>query len=144
MQVADVVRGMAGGVGHAKALHRLAALEHVQAILGHGRHLAPQLPHVVAVEAPGALEQLGGIDQVPGAALVDVDLQLRIAPAKDAGGARVVEVNVGEQQRARLHGTEPVEQRVKARRGPGIDDQAVDLEGTDHPVAAQVQDIYRS
>ena len=78
------------------------------------------------------------------AAFVDVNLEVGIAAAQHAGRARMVEVDVGEQQRPRLDRPEPVEQRVEARGGPGIDDQAVDLVGADHPVAAQVHDVDRT
>ena len=41
-------------------------------------------------------------------------------------------------------GAEAVDQGVDAGGGPGIDDHAVDLVGTDHPVAAQVQHVDRA
>ena len=44
VQVADVVRGVAGRVGDAEALDVLAAAERVDALLGDRRDLAPQLP----------------------------------------------------------------------------------------------------
>ena len=39
------------------------------AILGNGRDLAPELPHVVAVQPPGALQELRGVHQVRRAVL---------------------------------------------------------------------------
>ena len=49
---------------------------------------------------------------------------------------------MGEQQGARLDRAEPVDQGVEARGRPGVDHEAVDLEGADHPVSAHVQEVY--
>ena len=76
-----------------------------------------------------------------GAQLVHVDLEVGIAAAEHAGGARVVEVDVREQQRARLDGAEAVDQGLHRGRRPGIDDHTVDLVGADHPVAPEVQHV---
>ena len=74
--------------------------------------------------------------------LVHVDLQLREAPAEHAGRAGVVEVDVGQQQRARVGRPELVEQRLDAGRGARVDDQAAHLVGADDPVSSQVHDVY--
>ena len=79
-----------------------------------------------------------------GAQVVHVDLQLGIALAEHAGGARVVQVDVRQEQRARLERAEAVDQGFERRGGPGIDDHAVDLVGADHPVPAQVQHVDRA
>ena len=44
----------------------------------------------------------------------------------------------------RLDRAEPVDERVDAGCGPGIDDHAAHLVGADHPVAAQVQHVDRA
>jgi hypothetical protein len=53
----------------------------------------------------------------------------------------VVEVDVGEEKRARLGAPEPVEQGVDARGGARVNDQAVQLVGADDPVAPQVEHV---
>ena len=98
VQVADVVGGVAGGVGDAHAEHRLAAAEDLHVGLGHRHDLAPEALHLVAVEALGAGQQLRGVDQVRGAALVDVDLEVGPAPHQRPGRGGVVEVDVGEER----------------------------------------------
>ena len=65
---------------------------------GHRHDLAPEALHLVAVEALGAGQQLRGVDQVRGAALVDVDLEVGPAPHQGPGRGGVVEVDVGEQR----------------------------------------------
>src|SRR3954447_16805692 len=52
-------------------------------------------------------------------------------------------MDVREQERPRLLG-EPRKERVHAARRPWIDDQAVDLIGTDHAIVAEVHDIDQS
>ena len=111
--------------------------------LGHGRHLAPEPLHVVAVQARGALQQLRGIHEVGRAALVHVHDQLREAAAEDARRARVVEVDVGQEQRPRLHVAEALQQGLDRGRGAGIHDHAVLLVGADHPVPAEVHHVDR-
>ena len=78
------------------------------------------------------------------AGLVDVDLELREAPAEHARGAGVVQVDVGEQEGARLGATEPVDQRVEAGSGARVDDHAIQLVGADDPVTPQVKDVYEA
>src|SRR5205814_2915558 len=102
------------------------------------------------VELRGALHQLGGVDQVRCAALVHVDGETRKAAHERPAGARVVEVDVGEQEGPRfLLAKGPrfllakrLEQRVEAARGPRIDDQSVQLVGADHPISTEMHDVY--
>src|SRR6185436_17967175 len=74
----------------------------------------------------------------------DVHLQLRIALAEDARGARVVQMDVREQQHPWLGRTEPVDQGVDRGGRPRIDDHPVDLVGTDDSVAPEVEDVNRA
>ena len=73
--------------------------------------------------------------------LVDVHLQLGKPASQHAGGARVVEMDVGEEQGARL-GLEAGQERLHRRGGPGVgDDAGGHLPGADHAVAAQVDAV---
>jgi hypothetical protein len=132
---------VAGCVGHAEAQHLLAAAEDVNALLGNRQDLAPEAAHVLAVEAPGARQQLGGVDEVRGAALVHVDLDIGPAPQQGAGAAGVVEVDVGEQNGARGIAAERVDDPAQARLGPGVHQDVADLPAADHPLGAQVGDV---
>ena len=58
-----------------------------------------------------------------------------------AGRAGVVEVDVRQQQRARLLVAERVEQRVDARLRAGVDEHVVDLPAADDVLAAEVVDV---
>jgi hypothetical protein len=78
------------------------------------------------------------------AALVDPDLEVGPVAHERAGGAGVVEVDVRQQQRARLLVAERVEQRVDAGLGTGIEDHVVDLPRADHVFAALVADVDRA
>jgi len=53
----------------------------------------------------------------------------------------VVQVDVREQEGARLDVPEALEQRLDAGRRARIHDQPVDLVCTDHPVSSQVHDV---
>ena len=132
---------VAGRVRDLEALDGLAALQSPQPVLGHRHELAPEPVHVVAVELGGALEQLRGIHHVRRSALVHVDHELREALRERAGGARVVEVDVRQQEGAGHGLAEHLEQRVEARSGPGIDDHAVHLVRADHAVVPEVLDV---
>ena len=102
MEVADVVGGVPGRVGDLEAEHLLAAAQRIEVLLRHRSDLAPEPLHLIAVETLGARQQLRGIGQVTGAALVHVDRELGPAPHQVARGPGVVEMDVGEQQRPRL------------------------------------------
>ena len=54
----------------------------------------------VAEESTGAPDQFRGIDEMRGAAIVDENLEVRVALYEMTGGARVIEVDVREQYRA--------------------------------------------
>ena len=122
VQVADVVGGVAGGVGdpHSADAARRPA-RGFTFCRGDRQDLAPQVLHLVAVEALGAGQELRGVDQVRGAALVDVDLEVGPAAHQRAGRRGVVEVDVGEQERPRPLPAERLQQGADRGLGPGID-----------------------
>ena len=141
VQVADVVGGVAGRVGDAEALDALVAVQHAQVGLGHRHDLAPQAVELLAVQAPRAGHQALGVDHVRRAALVDVDRQLGPAAHERAARAGVVEVDVGQQQRARTLVAEPASSVSTRRLGPGVDEHAADLAAADDAVDPQVLDV---
>ena len=96
VQVADVVRGVARG-GEAFEPEHLGA-DDADVLLRHRCELAPERVELLAVEpARASLEPLG-VDEVRRADLRYVHLQLRVLADEHAGRARVVEVDVREQQ----------------------------------------------
>ncbi len=78
------------------------------------------------------------------AALVDPYLEVRELAHERARRARVVEVDMRQQQRARLLVAERVEQRVGGRLRPGIDDDVVDLPGADDVLETLMEDVDRA
>jgi hypothetical protein len=74
-------------------------------------------------------------------ALVHVHREVRPATHQRARRARVVEVDMGEQEGLRAHAGKPREQRLLARLGPRVDEDAVDLEAGDHLLAPAMQDV---
>ncbi len=70
--------------------------------LRHRRQLAPERVELVAVEAARAALEPGGIDQVRRADLRDVHLKARVLAHKGSCRARVVEVDVREQEVAHV------------------------------------------
>ena len=99
-QVADVVRGMAGGREALQPDDLVADDDDV--LLRHGRKLSPERVELVAVEPPCAGLQARGIDEVRRPDRGDVHRQLRVLLHEHAGGARVVEMDVREQQMAHI------------------------------------------
>src|SRR5919201_5002625 len=100
VEVADVVRGVAGRWEALEPDHLRSGRVDVR--LRHRRQLTPELVERVAVEPPGAPLQAGRIDEMWGADLRDVHLQPRVLAHEHAGRARVVEVDVREQQVAQV------------------------------------------
>ena len=144
VQVGDVVRGVPRRVLDAEVPeHRLPAPQDVHVRLGHRNHLAPRLPQprLAAVQPRGARDEPLGRGHVARPALVDIDRQIRPAPHQRAGRARVVEVDVGEEDRARGLTVQRREQRVLCRLRPGVDEDAVDLPAADDLLDSLVPDI---
>ena len=71
---------------------------------------------------------------------VHPDLEIREPLDERPGRARVVEVDVGQEQRPRLLG-EAVEKRLDAALGAGIDDRATEVPGADHTLAIALEDV---
>ena len=67
-------------------------------LLGHGHELAPQLVERLAVQPPGACLEPARVDDVRRPDLGDVHRELRMLAHERPGGARVVEVDVGQEQ----------------------------------------------
>ena len=73
--------GMPGGRERLEPEGGLA--DDVDVLFRHRRELAPEVVERVAVEAAGAVLQLRRVDEVRGADLGDVDLQLRVLPDEE-------------------------------------------------------------
>ncbi len=103
VEVADVVHGVARGIGDLEATsldrHGLAAAQRPERSNRHRQELAPQPVHVGAVEPRRAGQQLLGTGQVPGAQVVDVHGHARHPSDNRPRRAGVVEMDVREQQR---------------------------------------------
>jgi hypothetical protein len=119
-------------------------------LLWHRRELAPKVVERVAVEAAGAVLQFRRVDEMRGADLGDVDLQLRVLADEDACGAGVVEMDVAEKQMAQvceLHAAllEPSLERRDAARGAAVEERetVVGLEeiGADHALGASMVEV---
>ena len=122
VEVGHVVARVARDVGDAKSLDLLPAAQRDDVGGRHGQHLAPEALHVVAVQPACALQQLLRIDEMRRPDLVHVHAQVREPLDERARRAGVIEVDVGEEERARL-ALEAREQRLETRRGARIDDQ---------------------
>jgi hypothetical protein len=95
-EVGDVVTGVSRG-GECGQAERLVA-DCVDVRFGDRGQLSPQVVERGAVEASRAALEPGRVDQVRRADLGDVDLQISMLTDEDAGGARVVEVDVAQEQ----------------------------------------------
>ena len=71
---------------------------------------------------------------------VHVHLEVREPLDERAGRARVIEVDVRQQQRPRLL-AEALEQRLDAALGSGIDDRPAQVPCADHALAAALEDV---
>ena len=147
VQVADVVGGVAGRVlDPERALDVALAAESTRRFASGTGTISPHSclqALVAAVQAPGAGHQPRRVDHVRRAALVHVDRQGRPAAHQRPGHARVVEVDVGEQQRARLGAVQRRQQRLLGHARARIDQHAVDLPAADHLLAPLVQHVDR-
>ena len=91
-----MVRGVARAREAVEAEHAVADDVHVR--LGHRRELAPERVEGVAVEPARAPLEPARVDEVRRPDLRDVHLEARVLAHERAGRARVVEVDVREQQ----------------------------------------------
>jgi hypothetical protein len=71
-----------------------------------GDEVAPKLIHPILIDAASAGEQLGGIDEMGGTYLMDMDLRALMRPP--AGRSGMIEVNVGDQDIADIRRGEAV------------------------------------
>jgi hypothetical protein len=93
-----VPRRVDGDQRAAAHLHPRTVFQHHQPVGRHGRHLAPQRVHALAVEPRGARQQPRGIGQVRPRARVSVHLRARGVAEERPRPARVVQVHVRHQQ----------------------------------------------
>ena len=104
--VAHVMRCVARRIRHVEiaAARRdaLAAAQDGQSLRRHGKEFAPEPIHLVAPEARRARDELLRSDQVRCALLVDVHAQLRVLAHQRPRDARVIEVDVRQQNRAQI------------------------------------------
>ncbi len=103
IKVRDVMGSVAGSIEHLQLpgakRKSFASLQHVKIIFGHRPKLAKEALHIVAVKTRGACQQIRRIDHVSCAAIVHINLQMRIFLEKGTGRAGVVEVNVRQENR---------------------------------------------
>ena len=71
------------------------------------------------------------------------DLEVGPAAHQRPGRAGVVEVDVGQQQRARRLAAKRLDQRLHRRLGPGVDEHVAHLPAADNALAPQVADVDR-
>jgi hypothetical protein len=95
-EVGDVVTGVSGG-GERVEAERVVA-DWVDVRFGDRGQLSPEVVERVAIEASRAALEPGWVDEVLRANLGDVNLQIWMLTDEDAGGARVVEVDVAQEQ----------------------------------------------
>ena len=116
------------------------------------RELAPEPVEVVAVEPPRAALEPARVDEVRRADLGDVHLQPGVLADEHAGCARMVEMDVREQQVAHVGELEaalgePRLQLGHARRRPAILQRGpvvgVEEVGADHPLVAEMAQVER-
>jgi hypothetical protein len=133
VKVGDMMRRVAGRIVHLQfpgaERKGLASLEHVQIFLGHGQKVAEQTLHVIAIQTQGTGEQIRGVGHMICPARVNINLQTRIFLDQGAGGAGVIEMNVGEQNGLQLwDGTvanrELLTKILESRSGARIDERS--------------------
>src|SRR5215210_3688931 len=126
VDVADVVGRMAGRGERVQAEHAFA--DDLDVLLRDGREFPPQLVERLAVEPPGAPLEPGGIDEVRRADLRHVHAEPGVAAHEDARGARMVEVDVREEQVADVGQgetalVEPLLERAEAARRAAVEER---------------------
>src|SRR5690606_31571536 len=120
-QVREVMARVAGrldGAEHAGASgHLFPVCRDYDPLRRYGRHSAPELVRSLAEDTSCAGHQPGRVGQVPSAALVNVDGRAGTGRER-TGGAGVVQVDVGDQDRL---------EAVQLEAGPG--EEPLDLAG---------------
>ena len=110
-------------------------------LLGDRHDLAPEALHVVAVDAGGARHEPRRVQEVGRAAAVDPHLDVGPAAHERAGRARVVEVDVREQDPLGDLVAEGLQQRAVRGLRAGVDDDPVVREAADRQGQAHVADV---
>jgi hypothetical protein len=95
-----VVRSVAGGVEDMEATagegEDLVVSQHLQVFRWNGQKLAVEALHGIAVKPGGAVQKFRGIGHVLCADFVHVDFEAGILAEQGAGGAGVIQVNMGQ------------------------------------------------
>src|SRR5215472_4029699 len=134
LEIADVVRSVPWRVRHldfARAeVNRFSAFQDAQILRGHRHRVAEELLQSVRPQPSRARQQLRGIDHMRRAQFVNVNCELRILLHQRAGRARVVQMNVRQQNRIEAGHRSAMRaqlllQCVQRRAGAGIHDSAV-------------------
>ena len=100
----------------------------VDVLLGHRRELAPERVERVAVEAPRARVEPAGVDEVRRADRRHVNLKAGVLADEGSRGARVVEVDVGQEEVAEVGQGEavrgePLLQPADTDRRPAVEER---------------------
>jgi len=119
IEVADVVRSVAGGVDDVELAfaegNGFAAFEDAEIFLRDGERVAEEAREIVSPKAAGAGEKFRGIGQVRRAELVDVNLEAGIFADECAGGAGMVQVNVRDEDGVEIGDGEAVGAKLLAQ-----------------------------
>jgi hypothetical protein len=139
---ADVMGGVPRRVGDLVAVEdHLASAQRTQVGRRHRGHLPPQPRHRIAIDPLGTGDQARWIGEMAGPALVDVDGQLGPTRDERAGAGRVVEVDVGEQQRRGTRLAQAGEQCRQRRRRSAVDEHVAVQPRRDRPRATLVHEV---
>src|SRR5262245_9491369 len=120
--------------------------------LGHGHDLAPEPLEVRPVQPARARDQLPRVDEVRRADPGGVNLGVGVLAHEHAGRARVIEVDVREQQMTDVFQGEaalgqPLPKRLGTRRRPAVEERRalgrVEQIAPDHALVAEVEEIER-
>lgn len=112
VEVSDMMGTMARGGNALEAEDR--PLSRMQVALGNTRHLSPQEIETATVDPPRPAFERHRVSQVDQSALPHVDLQLRMFSHEMTSGARVIKVDMGQEQ------VPDVRQPQAARLKPGL------------------------
>jgi len=123
VKIADVMRSVAGCVNDGELTFAerdgFATFEDAEIFLRDGKGVAKEAREIVAPKAAGAGEKFGGIDQVWRAEFVHVNGKAGILADERAGGAGMVEVNVGDEDGVEIGDGETVGAELLAQSGDG-------------------------
>ena len=117
--------GVPGGDFDRAEFHAFAVLHGDDAVRWRGQHGAPERVHLIAIDHAGAVEQTGGVDQVPRGTGMAVNRGAILR--KPAGRPGVIEMDVGDEDFADRRfcdacGPDRCAQRLQRRSRPGFDE----------------------